>query len=83
MYFVHAGPRACLFTEWEGYCMRMKFGQLPTKMDDAQNPHSPIPMRIILRMSSHPVVNPQSTTVKLNNNVQIVKVFINNRTKIQ
>ena len=41
MYFVHASTRACLFEEGEGYCMRMRTGQLPTKMDDAQDPHSP------------------------------------------
>ena len=41
MYFVHANMRACLFTEGEGYRMRMRTGQLPTKMDDAQDPHSP------------------------------------------
>ena len=49
--------------------MRMRTGQLPTKMDDAQDHHSPIPMHIILRMSHHPVVKPQSATVKPNNNV--------------
>ena len=41
MYFIHADMRACLFTEGEGYCMRMRTGQLPTKMDDAQDPHTP------------------------------------------
>ena len=41
MYFVHTGMRACLFTEGEGYHTRMRTGQLPTKMDDAQDPHSP------------------------------------------
>ena len=41
MYFVHASMRACLFAEGEGYRMRMRTGQLPTKMDDAQDPHSP------------------------------------------
>ena len=40
MYFVHASMRACLFAEGEGYHMRMRTGQLPTKMDDAQDPHS-------------------------------------------
>ena len=41
MYFIHDDMRACLFTEGEGYHMRMRTGQLPTKMDDAQDPHSP------------------------------------------
>ena len=41
MYFVHTDMRACLFTEGEGYCMRMRTGQLPTKMDNTQDPHSP------------------------------------------
>ena len=41
MYFVHASMRACFFTEGEGYHMRMRTGHLPTKMDDAQDPHSP------------------------------------------
>ena len=41
MYFVHASTRACLFEEGEGYHMRMRTGQLPTKMDDTQDPHSP------------------------------------------
>ena len=41
MYFVHANMRVCLFTEGEGYRMRMRTGQLPTKMDDTQDPHSP------------------------------------------
>ena len=41
MYFVHASMRACLFEEEEGYRLRMRTGQLPTKMDDAQDPHSP------------------------------------------
>ena len=41
MYFIHASMRACLFAEGEGYRMRMRTGQLPTKMDDAQDPHSP------------------------------------------
>ena len=42
MYFVHAIMRACLFAEGEGYHMRMRTGQLPTKMDDAQD-HIPPP----------------------------------------
>ena len=41
MYFIHASMRACLFKEEEGYRMRMRTSQLPTKMDDAQDPHSP------------------------------------------
>ena len=41
MYFIHTDMRACLFTEGEGYHTRMRTGQLPTKMDDAQDPHSP------------------------------------------
>ena len=41
MYFIHASTRACLFEEGEGYHMRMRTGQLPTKMDDAEDPHSP------------------------------------------
>ena len=41
MYFIHASTRVCLFAEGEGYHMRMRTGQLPTKMDDAQDPHSP------------------------------------------
>ena len=41
MYFIHASMRACLFEEGEGYRMRMRTGQLTTKMDDAQDPHSP------------------------------------------
>ena len=41
MYFVDADTRACLITEGEGYRKRMRTGQLPTKMDDAQDPHSP------------------------------------------
>ena len=41
MYFIHPNMRACLFTEGEGYHMRMRTGQLPTKMDDAQDPNSP------------------------------------------
>ena len=40
-YSVHSSTRACLFEEGEGYGMRMRTGQLPTKMDDAQDPHSP------------------------------------------
>ena len=69
MYFVHVDMRVCLFTEGEGYCMRMRTGQLPTKMDDAQDPH---PMHIASRMSRHLVVKPQSTTAETNNIVQIV-----------
>ena len=41
MYLIHTSMRVCLFAEGEGYCMRMRTGQLPTKMDDAQDPHSP------------------------------------------
>ena len=41
MYFIHANTRACLFTQGEGYHKRMRTGQLPTKMDNAQDPHSP------------------------------------------
>ena len=41
IYFVHASTRACLFEEGEGYHMRMRTGQLPTKMDNTQDPHSP------------------------------------------
>ena len=41
MYFIHASIRACLFAKGEGYRMRMRTGQLSTKMDDAQDPHSP------------------------------------------
>ena len=71
MYFVHANMRACLFTEGEGYHKRMRTGQLPTKMDDAQAPF-PHPTHIILRMSHHLVVKPQSAMVETNNIVQIV-----------
>ena len=41
MYSVHASMRACLSAEGEGYRMRMRTGQLPKKLDDAQDPHSP------------------------------------------
>ena len=41
MYFIHASMRACLSEEGEGYRMRMRTGQLPTKSDNAQDPHSP------------------------------------------
>ena len=41
MYFIHANLRVCFFTEGEGYHKRMRTGQLPTKMDEAQDPHSP------------------------------------------
>ena len=41
MYFVHTSMRVCLFAEGEGNQMRMRTGQLPTKMDNAQDPHSP------------------------------------------
>ena len=71
MYFVHASTRACLFAEGEGYRMRMRTGQLPTKMDDAQDPPFPHPMHIALRMSHHPVVKPQSATVQTNDIVQM------------
>ena len=67
----------------EGYHKRMRTGQFPTKMDNAQDPHSPHLMHIALRMSRHPVVKPQSTTVETNNIAQIVKMFIKKRIKIQ
>ena len=41
LYAVCAGPRACLFGEGEGYHMRMRTGQLPTKMSDAKTPILP------------------------------------------
>ena len=41
MCFIHADTRASFFTEWEGYRKRLRTGQLPTKMDNAQDPHSP------------------------------------------
>ena len=72
MYFIHADMKACLFTEGEGYHKRMGTGQLPTKMDDAQDPPFPHPTHIALRISHHPVVKPQSTMVEANNIVQIV-----------
>ena len=52
--------------------MRMRTGQLPTKVEDAQDPPFPHPMHIALRMSHHPVVKPQSTMAETNNIVQIV-----------
>ena len=41
MYSIHNVTRACLFTEGEGYHMRMRTDQLPTKMDDTQDSYSP------------------------------------------
>ena len=51
--------------------MRMRTGQLPTKMDDTQDSPFPQPMHIALRMSHHLVVKPQSTMVQTNDIVQM------------
>ena len=71
MYFVHASMRACLFAVGEGLPYENEDWSATHKDGQHTRPPFPHPTHIALRMSRHPVVKPQSTTVQANDIVQM------------